>query len=487
MSTDSPVVLAVNGLLDYCKDHDIFINSKIQPRTYPSKGLGVYASQSIANGERLIHVPTAALLTTRRIPLHFAPAALRKNIPVHALLAAYLAFGNDELHGSLARWMKTWPTLADFTSSIPMTWPDELYESRSDKKIGRHETSSFPLPPTLTGAYLPAGTVLSDITGSTILVLKQKEKLQAHIKAVEPVLEAAVYEELINPASVSYWRFVHSWLCVNSRCFSYTPPGVKAPSDPNEAMAMCPGMDLFNHSAASGVRTKSDRSGYFAHAERSHKEGEEILLNYGQHLNDVLWSEYGFLLDSIPDDTIRIDSIVLKGLKSSQKGLLEEQGYLGEYWLTAEGVCYRSQVVAWMTLLDRDKWQQMLLGHYDPEKRPLPSTAPKRLSNGDRKGKHDAGLAHRLLCAGWVKKVQSDAKEGLDRLRAMSDSEILQLLGSDVGSFQSQLRVDNVRVGKDVQETMRLRQARQRHAWCVKRWSQINDLCDSALQATSVR
>jgi hypothetical protein len=483
MSADSPVLSAVNGLLEYCRDHNIFISPKIQTRAYPGKGLGVYANQNIAKGERLIHVPTAALLTTRRIPPSSAPAASRKNIPVHALLAAYLAFGNDELHGSLIRWMKTWPTLADFTSSIPLTWPEDLYIFGSGNDISRDESRSFVLPPTLTGAYLPAGTVLSDTTGSTMLVAKQKEKFQAHIAALEAFLGSNEYEELRSTESTSYWRFVHSWLCVNSRCFSYTPPGIKAPSDPNEAMAMCAGMDLFNHSAVSGVRTKSDRSGYFAHAERPHKAGEEILFNYGQHLNDVLWSEYGFLLDDIPDDAIRIDNVVLAGLKPNQRQLLDEQGYLGDYWLTAEGVCYRTQVVAWMSLLDRDKWQQMLLGHYDPEKYPLPSVGHTRLSNGDRKGRRDPVLAHRLLCAGWVRKVQSDAAKALESLRAMSDSEILRVLGSGVESFQSQLRVDNVSVTRDVQDSMRLGQARQRHAWCVKRWTQIGGLCDSALRS----
>lgn len=94
-----------------------------------------------------------------------------------------------------------------------------------------------------------------------MLVVAQLNELRAHMKTLEPVLENETYAALQTMDSPTWYRFAHYWLCVN--CLSYTPPGTKRPKNPNEAMALCPGMDLLNHGATASVRAKYDRSGYF--------------------------------------------------------------------------------------------------------------------------------------------------------------------------------------------------------------------------------
>lgn len=41
--------------------------------------------------------------------------------------------------------------------------------------------------------------------------------------------------------------FTYHWLIVNTRCFFYLMPGQEVPEDRNEAMAMVPFADYFNH------------------------------------------------------------------------------------------------------------------------------------------------------------------------------------------------------------------------------------------------
>lgn len=478
---------AIEGLLEYCTDHQIWLHDAIRPTRVPSRGLGVYATSRIPKGERIIHVPTASFFTTANVPLSFASIEDRKTIPVHALLAAYFAFGIEDDETELQPWMATWPTYSDFAAGTPLTWPEASGRPMPLKSLVKDSShvGVCVLPPPLTGSYLEPGIeVEADKAGSTAHVPTHIKKLSQHIRALAPILDAETYTALQQSQSLTHRRFLHAWLCVNTRCFSYTPLGTKRPRDPNEAMALCAGMDLFNHSPHPTVKTKYDTTGYFSTTTRVHQAGEEILFSYGHHGNDVLWAEYGFLLDEAPNDAIRIDTIVLAGLSKQKRQLLEESGYLGQYWLAADGVCYRTEVVAWLSILKLDKWQAMLSGSYDPEDDAETMRSAKRNSNGEpvhpRTGRANL-KAHRIICASWVAKVETDARNALRMLRTCSEEELEILLGDDADSIRQQLHSEGETepLESHVQQTSRA-QIKHRHAMCIKRWSQLLELAKSA-------
>ena len=388
--------------------------------------------------------------------------------------------------------MATWPKLSDFTASMPMTWNPlsrtgvgNLSSQKLDSEAPPSESSGFsPIPPPLIGSYLSFNDSTMDGCGSTTLDSAQLSKFRVHVSSLKPILDSEVYHQLQDPYSPSRYRFIHAWLCVNTRCFSYTTPGTKRPSDPNEAMALCPGMDLFNHAATPSVKTKYDRSGYFTVADRAHEVGEEILFNYGHHVNDVLWTEYGFLLDELSYDAIRIDKLVLAGLDEKQRGLLEHHGYLNDYWLTKDGVCWRTEVVGWLSVLSQNQWESMLEGNYDPEADETigkHQVSEKKILKRKRQG---LVAAHRLICASWIARVEKDARVSLKGLSTMSMAEVLQILGDSDSAIRNQRSHDVHDLSDAEVQEIKTKEARERHAMCVKRWTQLLELGTRAREAT---
>jgi hypothetical protein len=469
-----------SALFEYCYERDVHFHKHVIPRRVPGRGLGMYAQARIAKGELLANVPVGSLFTSDDIPQTFAPMKLRSKVPTHALLAAFFAFGPEDALADLKPWTATWPTYGDFAQGLPLLWPD------IDGSIFRKTSRVALLPPPLTGSYMCSGVGKNlRNNGSTTLVSSLKAKLVAHIKSLEHILDAQIYSKLNTPYSTAYYIYIHAWLCVNTRCFSYLPHGKKRPKDPNEAMALCPGMDLFNHSAEAGVDTKHDRKTYHAIATRDHQPGEEIFFNYGQHENDVLWAEYGFLPDNNPDDAIRIDTIILDAVTEDQKKVLKDNGYLGEYWLNAGGVCYRSEVVAWMLTLESKKWHAMLAGTYDPETDVMTDESGEREHKGQQRKARPGGAknvrSHRNPCATWASNVAQDCDAALSQLGDLSSQEIIDLFGDR----EDHLRAQNLAFDEPEKDHAHYRadiqaQAKERHAMCSKRWNQIRQMAQAA-------
>ena len=452
---------ATQGLLGYCAEHDIYTSPKIIPRRIPGRGLGIYTTARISKGEKLMQVPTSALLTAKSIPNSFIDQTARKSIPVHAQLAAYLTFGLEEHSNPYEKWIATWPSLAEFTSSMPMFWPEPIVKPplpKPESKPVRGQSSPYPrpplplsiLPPPTTGAWNLSSTT-TEPSGSTSVAATQLLKLQNHLEQIAILLPQHA-EGLLSPTSAIHWRFIHMWCCVNTRCFYYLHPHQSDPLDPNEAMAMCPGMDLFNHTDKPGCFTKYDKSGYMLTADRTHEIGEEVLLSYGSHTNDVLWAEYGFMMDENNDDSVRIDEIVLRGVKEKHKRILEEHDYLGEYWLKQDGPCWRTEVVAWAEVLIDRELKKVLKGTW------MPSIVDK------------SSRMHRLEIEAWLTVIAGECERNIEGLTTMSTEQIVELAGV----------ADDVLVAQDHQQDevskIKKEMALTRHGMCIKRWQQIRQM-----------
>lgn len=346
------------SLRDFNIKREIYLSPSLALRRVPGRGVGVYSTARLRSGERIMHVPSSALLTSASVPFSFAGKELRSKLPVHVLLASYIAFGmTAEKKQELQPWMATWPKVSDFTDSLCLFWPETtrrpvtlrtggeadnvtsaasaVRRTRSEM-TSHHEITFQPVPQSLTGSWLGA----KEATTPPKFLDQQLTKFQSHLALANKHFRTHL-DVSLSPASDSpaLTTFIYAWANVNSRCFYHVAPGKRAPKDSNEAMAMVPAMDLFNHSNVANCNTSYDRKGFHVVTERSIPAGQELLLSYGAHGNDTLWTEYGFVMDANGDDSIRgFDEVVLDGLTEAEKDVLEGASYLGNYTNTARAL-----------------------------------------------------------------------------------------------------------------------------------------------------
>jgi SET domain len=474
----------LRNLWTYCAARGVIIHPSLETRSAPGMGAGVYSTQKIPKGHRIMHVPIRALYTTSTIPEDFIGTNARKKVPVHAMLAAYLTFGPTEEVSQYGPWMATWPKLSDYTASMPMFWPDDWSERRPPRVVEElepHTPISQPivLPPATAGTWLEESLDrVSARGGPTSLARQQQAKLRSHLRSISKLFPQHA-ASLLDPHNPTYWRFVHNWCSVNTRCFYYIAPGQRKPTEPNEAMAMCPGMDMFNHTDDTGCTTKYDRTGYSIITDKAYKAGDELLLSYGMHNNDVLWAEYGFLLKENRVDAVRIDKLVLDNMSNKQKDMLAEHGYLGNFWLQKDSVSWQVEIAAKLSVLSEKEWVKMVQEGADPTEFGHSSPQVKRKSDGEESfisRRIRRGQVKRKI-AEWVLKAKFEAEASIRGLNLMSTKDTVDLFADDSATIVAQ--------GAEIHsiETVRTDQAMHKRSTCLKRWCQIWKMCLGTLRS----
>ena len=120
------------------------------------------------------------------------------------------------------------------------------------------ETTKFdeidlPLPPAI---YHPSSNMpleYSEANPNIDLLQRQRKKLKVDWKIVKRALP-----------DLSFERYIHYWLLVNSRTFYFELPNVKTLPPRDDRIVMCPFVDLFNHHdtgvrlSSSGIQTDAD-------------------------------------------------------------------------------------------------------------------------------------------------------------------------------------------------------------------------------------
>ncbi|KAL8823188.1 MAG: hypothetical protein Q9191_006088 [Dirinaria sp. TL-2023a] len=349
----------------WSKDRGVEIN-KVSPARIPGRGLGMIARRRIEAGEELMNVPASALLTEKSIPESFRKR--HGDITVHGLLASFLAFGGTDVQ-PYAPWQATWPSFADFQACMPLLWPDIL-RNRFDS--GRRDVEKRPsvLPPAIDADHrLELST--DGLGTSPGLLLKQERNFKRDWSIVGRVVPDACKD-----------TFLYYWLVVNTRTFYYELPGLNGKRPKEDRMVMCPFVDYFNH-ADQGCDVAFDENGYTVTADKNYDAGQEIYVSYGSHSNDFLLVECeimsflssiqdgvlrpvqdGFILDKNKWDYLPLDDLLLPGIlrQRHRRDKLEREGYLGNYILTAEGVCHRTEVAIRTLTLNNHDWQRYVEG-----------------------------------------------------------------------------------------------------------------------------
>lgn len=503
---DDPILAS---LQEFIVTHGIYLSPSLAFRRVPGRGVGVYSTARLRSGERIMDVPSSLLLTTASIPFSFATKESRSKLPVHVLLAVYIAFGmSEEKRQKLQPWMATWPKVHEFTESICLFWPEETrkpltlqiggvsgdgdgYTSAGRKRKGEaitdHHVTFQPVPQSLTGSWLGASEdAPSSKSRRSKLLDLQLAKFQSHVE-----LASKYFPAHLTKSAPALTTFIHAWANVNSRCFYHVAPGKRAPKDSNEAMAMVPAMDLFNHSHVANCNTSYDRKGFHVVTEKAIPAGQELLLSYGAHGNDTLWTEYGFIMDTNGDDSISgFDEVVLDGMTAAEIDLLEGASYLGDYTLTANGLCWRSEVVSWLRILSRNQWFRFIEGTLTPEA--IDRLHIQKMGNGSvkrRKGNNAAVAAQtdvdtvlpsveaRETQIHWLSQLEIQAELSVQGLTLLGQSAFEKDLLDTFADAEEILEAQGIK-GTHLD---RMTQAKQRCGMCLQRWTQILETCRSAI------
>lgn len=223
-------------------------------------------------------------------------------------------------------WCAALPTLSEFRESIAICWPASLQKQ---------------LPPVARN-----------------LLKQQKKKLET-----DWIIASGAFPDLI------FKNYLHAWLLVNTRTFYFVPPFDSGPlPSRDDCIALNPYSDCLNHSTSPSATVQVTKAAINILASKNIDAGEEVTISYGNHPNDFLLVEYGFILDENPWDEVLLDPYILPLLGDSQKRKLEDASFLGNYFLDQHTVCHRTQVALRILFLPLHNWEYFVKGFDDGEK-----------------------------------------------------------------------------------------------------------------------
>lgn len=192
-----------------------------------------------------------------------------------------------------ALWKATMPTLADFEIALPFFWHQDLQN------------------------LLPKA--------AKDLLNMQQVTFRRHWDTV-----TASFPDLRRD------EYAHSWFLAGTRSFYFVTTVMEA-YPVNDRLGLMPVIDLFNH-ADTGCDVSFSPESYTVLADRTYRAGEEVCISYGDHSNDFLLVEYGFVLSENRWDAACMDEVVLQRLTTTQAAALKGKGLLGPFILDSDGL-----------------------------------------------------------------------------------------------------------------------------------------------------
>lgn len=184
------------------------------------------SSDTIKTGETMLTVPLSAMFTIDSVPLSFI-RRFPDGTSLHAILAAFLTHGDPVILKKWDIWRQVWPSRLEFEETLPLFWSKA---SPADKSL---------LPPSISGSWSLFKKGALDTAYEhryTHILSHQEKRLQDAWKTVVSVLPDTSWE-----------LFSYHWLILNTRSFYYVSPGKSEPEDWNDAIALVPFADYFNH------------------------------------------------------------------------------------------------------------------------------------------------------------------------------------------------------------------------------------------------
>lgn len=402
----------------------------VAPAHFPGRRLGMIATKTIEEGEVMLTVPQTVMLSIDSIPTSFVDR-FPEGTSIHGILAAYLAHGDAKSLKELDAWRNVWPSWQELEDSTPILWPAHLRRSNSAYEDDDNLSRPSLLPPSVSGLWnsfekVPVG-VDYDTRYQNMLAQEEKRLRRA-------------WEQILTVFPDTEWKtFAYYWLIINSRSFYYISPGKGEPEDWNDAIAMVPYADYFNHEDNAACEVRFDHIDYTFTATRRYEKGEEVYMSYGAHSNDFLFVEYGFFLDTNASDSIYLDDIIFQDLSIPNKKDLVHNDSFGNFEVTTEGVGARIEIAACLKYMSKRDFRIYIEGR------------SKRAFDAEKSAE---------IIRGWIGVYIQECEETVGIIGSMID----QLSGS-------------MKLGRDKKwEKERLEMLRSR-------WGQIRGICVKAMEA----
>lgn len=265
-------------------------------------------------------IPMSAVRTAETVPKKIVESV--DSCSNNGLLAAELAQDESSEYGL---WRKSLPSMEDL-QTMPVMWEENVAQCLPSKARG--------------------------------ILSKQAAKIRKDWDAVTA-----------GHIGISFENFRYFWLLINTRTFYYTPSNMKTPPvNSDECLAVVPYGDYFNHSDF-GCKVSYSASSYEITADRRYSKGEEVLVSYGNHSNDLLLVEYGFIFDGNRWDETTLDDVVIPLLSEDRKKILQNERYWLDYHLDRDGACYRTIVALRLLCMPIRLWRRGLAKGFDDNDR----------------------------------------------------------------------------------------------------------------------
>uniref|UniRef100_A0A093XW75 Ribosomal N-lysine methyltransferase set11 n=1 Tax=Talaromyces marneffei PM1 TaxID=1077442 RepID=A0A093XW75_TALMA len=273
-------------------------------------------AEGVKENEVMVEVPRSAMLSIDSIPADFVN--MFNGISTHGLLAAFLTHGDPKTLKRYDLWKATWPTLPDFEEGMPILWSKELGGSGLKTPIStiattshQHDLSPITLPPSVSGLW--------NTFHKKPLAEEYTTKHQNLLAQQEARLREAWRDVIAVFPDTDWEKFSYHWLIVNTRSFYYLMPGQDPPEDTNDAMAMVPFADYFNHTDDAECEVHFDGKSYTFRATRL----------YNSPNPNKMQITDGFYLETNESDAIFLDDIIFKDFTVAEKEELIRQRYYG--------------------------------------------------------------------------------------------------------------------------------------------------------------
>ncbi|KAI9158163.1 Ribosomal lysine N-methyltransferase set11 [Paramyrothecium foliicola] len=277
--------------------------SGVQPQTIPGRGVGMLATRDLEAGETIVFVPAEAHRS-----LHSIPKSTSRKLPPNTTIHAHLAADLALQWSNIPEWTAFMPSSADF-EALPFLWPEELRN----------------LLPSAVAAISARHHATFENDWHTF---------------------ASSFPDRPNQNRAHY---LHAFCVVATRSFYFETPTMLQ-YEWVDRLTLLPVADMFNH-ASTGCAVQFSTNGHRVITDRAYHEGEEICTSYGEHGNDYLLAEYGFLLEKNPWDTLCLDEVILPKLDAKQKKFLETELSSENFTLAAHGLESGSKLQAALQLL----------------------------------------------------------------------------------------------------------------------------------------
>lgn len=263
-------------------------------------------------------VPTQAIHSLHTVPKSIA-RKLPRSMSIHGLLAAELT-----LRQTISiNWAELVPKWSDFEATIPFLWVTNLQR------------------------LLP---------GEAKAILTKQHTMFER--------DWGMFRNGFH--NKSRQDYLYAWLFVNTRSFYHeTATTLRYPW--HDRLALLPVADLFNHTN-DGCSVLCSTEDYTVVADRPYDEGAELFTSYGEHSNDYLLAEYGFILQDNQWDKLCLDDLILPKLNAKHKNELMDKGYMGDFMLHVGSQKHDAVWIALRLICSAEPhWQNYIDGEEDVE------------------------------------------------------------------------------------------------------------------------